>query len=528
MKWRRLSSAILAAVMAGTLMAGSAYAEGNALLPNEDPVNTVESDETLIVGMAAEPSMLWGAACGKLENEEQIINRAFMDTLVRVDPVTNEAEPNVASSWEWIDSTHCRFSLRDDVIMTDGTPLVADDVVFSVNTWMEQSPNNDTGKFLSGAVAEDEHTVVIEYNTVAPDMILLMGWTNFGIASEAEVEALGGLEEATKNPVIGSGRYRFKEWAHGQYITLERNEDYWNPDYKGYFKEIKFTFTQDAAAREMAVEAGDSDVAYDMPVVQAAHFAESDKVKTYVYSMGQVLHLWYNMGEQAGPTKDPKVREAIDKALNFEAIALVGTAGFADQALGYVAPTSKFYSETSTVEERAVDIEGAKALLEEAGYGDGFEISMLGLQDLSQVMTVIQGSLAEIGIKLNLDTPDTAQFVEKSFAGEYDLIAVGDNLVTRIPPLIPFILTSNVYGPGVVIGGPKYATPEYDEKVAAIIAETDEAKTKELVLDLENQMKDERLCSNLYTEMKASVTAADIKGYTTIERGYIDVTTLYK
>jgi len=498
------------------------------LTANSDPANTKVTDETLRIGLSSEPSTLWGAAGGKTENEEQIINAAFLDRLVDVDPATNEVKPNLATKWEWIDDTHCKFTLRDDVTMTDGTPFVADDVVYSVNTWVTKAANSDTGRFIVGATADDEHTVTIEYNVVAPGMLAMMAWANFGIVSEDEVNAAGGLEGVQKNPLIGSGKYKFKEWKSGQSITLERNDNYWNKDYKGYFKEIVFTFTGDAAAREMAVESGDSDVAYEMPVSQAATFAESEAVSTVFYSFGQVSHLWYNMGEKAGATKDLKVRQAIDKALDFDAIAQVATAGFGQAALAYMDPSCSYYTENYTKEERAVDIDGAKALLKEAGYADGLELNAICLQDGVPVFTVIQANLAEVGIKLNINTPDTAQFVGGAFGGDYDLIMVGDNLVTRTPAIVPFLRKINVNGPGKVIGGPKYTTDEIDAAIATLISESDESKLAEQANKIDTMIKEQTLCSNGYSELKASILAKDLKGFGSRERGYINVTTLYK
>ncbi len=223
----------------------------NVVEPNKDAANTEKTDETLTVGLASEPSSLYGASVGKTENEEQIIGNAMLDSLVKFNYSTNEIEPSLATEWEWVDDTHLKFKLRDDVTMSDGTPLVADDVVYTCNKiWIEKNQTNDTGKYLVGATAEDEHTVVIEFNTVAPDFLKMMSWTNFGIVSEDEVNAAGGLEQISTNPLAGSGPYKFKEWKNGQSVTLERNENYWDKDYAGYYKEIVFTFTSDAAARE--------------------------------------------------------------------------------------------------------------------------------------------------------------------------------------------------------------------------------------------------------------------------------------
>ena len=204
MKLSKMLSFGLAAAMTLSLSM-SAYA-GEAKSANVDPANTEMTDETIVINLSAEPSALWGGGSGKVENEMQIVNAALMDTLVKQDHNTGEILPNLATEWEWTDDTHCKFTLRDDVVMSDGTPLVADDVVYSVNTWIEYSANSDTGRFLADASAEDEHTVTIGFNTIAPDFLSMMSWSNFGVFSEDEINAVGGLEEAATNPSFGSGK----------------------------------------------------------------------------------------------------------------------------------------------------------------------------------------------------------------------------------------------------------------------------------------------------------------------------------
>lgn len=514
----------------GDSSSSDAKATVSVVKPNQDAANTEKTDETLTIGLSSEPSSLYGAAGGKTENEEQIIGNAMLDSLVKFNYATNELEPSLATDWEWVDDTHLKFTLRDDVTMSDGTPLVADDVVYTCNKiWVEQNTTNDTGKYIKGATADDEHTVTIEFNTTAPDFLKMLSWTNFGIVSEDEVNAAGGLDAVQTNPVIGSGPYKFKEWKNGQSVTLERNDNYWDKDYAGYYKEIVFTFTSDAAAREMAVESGDADIAYDMPVSQAATYAENDSVNTTIYDFGQTTHLWYNMGDNAGATKDQKVREAIDKALDFDAIAQVGTAGFGEAALSYWDPSCDYYTANYTKEERAVDVDGAKELLDEAGYGDGVEITALGLQDNTPVLTVMQANLAEAGITLKIDTPDTAQFVEGAFGGDYDLICVGDTPAIRTPAsVMPFLQKLNVDGPGMVIGGAKWTSDEFDSTITDLISESDTDKATELATKLDEMVKDETVCSNLYPEMKASVYAKDLKGFNTSERGFVDATGFYE
>ena len=524
MSFKRIMGFGLAALLTVS-MAAPAMADVKAA--NEDPANTTATDETIVIGFGSEPSAIWGTPEGKTENEIVYLQGALFDTLVSVDKATNDVIPNLATEWEWVDGTHCKFTLRDDVMMSDGTPLVADDVVYTVGLWMEYSPGTDTGRFMVGAEAQDEHTVTLEFNVAAPDLLEMMSWTNFGIVSEDEIEALGGIEAAAKNPACGSGKYKFVEWKSGQSITLERNDEYWNKDWTGYFKTIKIVFTSDAAARAMAVQSGDSQVAIDMPVVQAAPFADNDQVGTLIFTFGQVAHLWYNMGPKAGATADVKVRQAIDLALNFDAIAQVGTAGYFAASQGYFDTDSKYYNETYTAEERAVDVEAAKALLEEAGYGDGLELTALGTSEATPVYTVMQANLRDVGITLNINTPDTAQFVEDAFGGNYDIIQVGEYTAARYPTLFCFLQQATIDS-GFVIGGPKATTPEIDAAITDAIEEMDEAAAKEKTGAIEQTMKDECIVSNLYPETKAAIVASDIKGYTTRERGAVDITNFYK
>lgn len=529
MKVSKIAAAGLTAAM---LVSVPVYAEETtetAYSVNADENNTVETDEILQIALASEPSTLWQGATGKTENEASIIEGAMWDTLLAQDKETGELLPNLATEWEWVDETHCRFTLRDDVTMSDGTPLVADDVVYTISLFAERSANTDYGRYFDAETteAEDEHTVTIGFTTKAPDLLTMLSWTPMGIVSEEEVEALGGPEQAEKNPAMGCGKYIFKEWQSGQSVILERNENYWNPDWTGYFKEIRFTFTNDGSSRAMAVEAGDIDVAFGLPINQAATYVENPSLKTYLYNFGQVTHLFFNMGDDSRPTKDAKVREAIDLALDYDSVAMVGTAGYAEPSLGYFDSSSQYYNETYTSEERAVDLERAKELLAEAGYENGLELETIALQNEVNVYTAIQGSLAQAGISLTINTVDTAQYVQEAFAGGYDIIMVGEYTAARFPTLFTFFQKEPIEA-GTVIGGDKYTTDELDAAIQDAIQEEDTETAKEKLGAIEQTFKEETLVVNLYPQMESIITGSDIKGVSTRERNYIDVTTLYK
>lgn len=528
MNMKKMLSLVLVSAMTLT-MAATAFAEeaGGLSGANCDPANTAKTDETLTIGFGSEPSTLVGTATGNTENESMMIFSALTDNLVAYNSLTGEIEPQLATAWEWVDDKHCKFTLRDDVTMSDGTPFVADDVVFSVKMWRDQNATNETGSIFTECadpVADDEHTVTIEFTSNAPDIIRMLTWTNYGIVSEDEVNAAGGFEEVGKNPLVGSGPYKFVSWTNGQNIVIERNEEYWNQDYAGYYKQIVFTFTSDPAARIMAVQSGDADVAYAIPTAQASTFQGNEAVKVVNYTFDQVNHLWFNMGENAGATADQKVREAIDKALDYDAINAVGSAGLTAPSLGYFVEGNPNYNAVYTPEERAVDIEGAKALLEEAGYGDGLTIRALGLSDIEPVYVVMQANLAQAGITLELDIPDTAQFVGQAAGGDYDIIIVGEYAAARFPSI--FIFFQNAYT--FCIGGPKWTTDEINAKIHDFIFAEDQESATQIGKEFEEMMKESCIQTNLFPGVNSSVINPALKGFNTLERGFMDPTGFYK
>jgi peptide/nickel transport system substrate-binding protein len=169
-------------------------------------------------------------------------------------------------------------------------------------------------------------------------------------------------------------------------------------------------------------------------------------------------------------------------------------------------------------------VEGAKALLEEAGYGDGLTLRALGLSDIEPIYVVMQANLAEAGITLELDIPDTAQFVQQAAGGDYDLIVVGEYAAARFPSI--FIFFQNAYT--FCIGGPKWTTDEINAQIHDFIFAKDVETAKEVGKKFEETMKAQTIQVNLFPNINSSVVAPDLKGFNTLERGFLDPTGFYK
>lgn len=503
---------------------GASQAENPGALAQEAAPNTVKSDETLVVSMASEPAMLWCTGSGQQDNQALVIQNCLTDRLVTYDKANNEVLPCLATEWEWLDENRIQFKLREDVMMQDGTPLVADDVLYTIKVATEYSPNNDSGRWFDYEACEavDDQTVIVALKTVAPDFLSMLSEVQFGIVCEADVEAAGGVEAATKNPLFGAGKYKFKEWKNGQYVLLERNEDYWNKDYTGYYKEIKFTFTNDAATREMAVESGDANVAMEIPANIAASFMENGAIQTQLYTTDNVMHLFFNCRD--GACTDKAVREAVSYALDVNALNQVGTAGYGQVSNGWFIPGGTYYVDAYEGAERTQDIEKAKQILSDAGYGGGLALKTVSTQVNAAVLTVIQEQLRLAGITLEVASLDTAQYVQEAKAGNYDIIMVGSAIETRKPNLFTFYQKKDFES---VIGGSKFTTDELDAKITEMVETSDVDRAKELSGEIIKTIKDECYAVDLYTEYKAVVMSKDIAGFTTLERGYLDCTSLY-
>ena len=177
----------------------------------------------------------------------------------------------------------------------------------------------------------------------------------------------------------------------------------------------------------------------------------------------------------------------------------------------------RYYNETYTAEERKVDIEGAKALLAEAGYEDGIDLTILGTADLIAPYTVIQENCRAAGINITINTPDTASFISDAFSGNYDMITIGWIMDNRNPSIITSLDKATIES-GFAIGGPKVTTDEIDTLRKEIIAADDPEVAKEKLAQLEDIMKNDCIQANMYPEMRAAIVAKDIKGYSTMER----------
>lgn len=379
--------------------------------------NVTASDEELTVALMSEPTTLF-ALGGTATESGLIIENAIGGRLLEYDAPTGEITPSLADSYELVDDTHAKFHIRDGACYSDGTPVTAADVLYSFSVAQENANSFTTYMDLANSTAEDDQTVIIAFTEYVPGWEQLFANPAATITSEANVTAAGGAEAAGHNPPIGCGRYVFKEWSSGQYITIERNENYWDDSYTGYYKTIRFTFIPDAAARVLALQSGDADVAQRIAMSDYMALQNNPDAKGITFSTDRVFSMFFNV--QSDIFSNEKVREAVAHAIDPQAVNALQNMGQGQVVQGWLTPTHPYYKEYYEGGHPAYDPEQAKALLAEAGYPDGFDCTMVTQASTQQIATVLQESLRQVGINMEIQTLEQSTYVATMRAGDYD------------------------------------------------------------------------------------------------------------
>jgi len=411
--------------------------------------------------------------------------------------------PGLALSWRPLDDTTWEFKLRSDAKFHDGTPFTADDVLFS----FERAPNVEgspssfatytKGKTL---VKVDDHTIHIK--TERPYPLMPVDVAQIRIVSKKHGQGAKTADYNSGKATIGTGPYKFVEYVPGDRIVLERNEAYRGD--KPEWTRVTFKAIKSGPSRVAAVLAGDVDMIEQTPTVDIEMLKNDPRVALSQGVSNRVIYLHLdhdrddspdvlaNDGSKVkNPLKDQRVRVAISKAINRDAIVSRVMEDVAVKA-GQLLPEG-FFGRSKTLEPVAYDPEGAKKLLAEAGYPDGFKIKIHGPNDRyindAKIAEAIGQMLTRVGIKTEVITmPRSVYFKRASRGGpngtpEFSFVLVGWGAGTGEPssPLKSLIHTyDKSRGFGASNRG-RYSNPEVDKLIEDALATVDDAKRAEIL-----------------------------------------------
>ncbi|MFC4172799.1 ABC transporter substrate-binding protein [Microvirga sp. GCM10011540] len=374
---------------------------------------------SLVVGMALEPPGLDPTIAAPVAIREVTWANLY-EGLVRIDR-NGRVQPLLAKSWEVSpDGRTYTFRLQDGVKFHDGTTFDSADVKFAFDR--ARAPNSTNAQKQIFAPIEsietpDPQTVVIKLKEPSGNFLNYLGW------GDAVIVAPETAENNKSNPV-GTGPFKFKSWTRGDRVELTRNEDYWQKD-KTKLDSVTFRFINDPQAQVAALKAGDVDAFPNLGAPELFGEFQNDNRFTAVAgnTEGEIVA---GMNNAKKPFDDPRVRRALMHAIDRKALVEGAYSGFGQPIGSFFSPNHPaFVDMTGAI---PYDPAKAKALLEEAGYGNGLSITIKSPQMAyaSRSAELISAMLSEVGVDLKIvPTEFPAKWIEEVFRGkDYDMTIV--------------------------------------------------------------------------------------------------------
>ncbi|PZP45070.1 MAG: peptide ABC transporter [Azospirillum brasilense] len=485
------------------------------------------------IGLAASPTLeaktlRWGAAreIASLDPYSfgetftlSVLNHVY-EGLVRY---TGELkiEPALATSWESVSPTVWRFHLRQGVRFHNGDAFTADDVVASLTRVSHpSSPLRGNLPAFKSATKIDDHTVDIEVTGAYP--LLLNDLTNIFILDKSWMEANNallptdsgtGVEGYATTHANGTGPFKVDSRRPDAQTVFTRNEAWWDKP-KHNIDRIEFTPITSAATRVAALLSGEiefTNVAplQDLPRLQASpgvKVLQAHELRTVFFALNLRDKL-VESDAQGNPLRDQRVRDAMYRAIDINALQKRAMRGLSRNTGSLVAPAIPGY--VAALDERpAFDAEAARRLLAEAGYPKGFSF-LLNCQNDSlvneeEVCQAVASMWSRIGLRPNLSIGPRSQQTPKRVKGEFDVITFG---WANEPQIDAYSLLNQVVrsrnAAGGVFNWGDWGRPEIDALIDASAGELDPAKRIPLMTEALRKAKEQTLFIPLHQQPMA-------------------------
>ena len=391
--------------------------------------------DTLTVAVSADPNTL-DPHQANLAQAINALNPVY-ETLVRYND-EGELEGLLAESWEQLDDLSWQFNLRKGVKFHNGEEMTASDVLFSI-----QRATGDKGTNIShvmyivdGPACEvvDDYTVIIRTKTPFAPFLTYM--TFMGACVVSEKEFTEDEQNAINNP-CGTGPFKFVSWTQNDRTTYVRNDDYWGE--KPAYENLVIRTIVEANSRVIELESGTVDIAYEIPATDIARLESNENTK--IASRNSTTYEYLGMNCSKEPFNDPRFREAIAMAIDFDAMV---TAVYGESAVVTRSPVTPgmIYSISDQLPSR-YDPEAAREILDELGIEEGttFKLTTWNAQHRVDCATIMQSMLKEVGIDLQIDAVELATWSSDLAAGNTDFFIAGFGAIGFPDP------DMNIYGP---------------------------------------------------------------------------------
>ncbi|MEX3313599.1 glutathione ABC transporter substrate-binding protein [Sulfitobacter sp. PS-8MA] len=321
--------------------------------------------------------------------------------------------PQLATEWEGsADAKTFTFKLREGVKFHDGTPFNAAAVKANFDRLADQSQNlakNSLFKVVDTVETPDDYTVVLNLKEPFGAMINTVAHPSVVIHSPKALEELG--KDVDRNPV-GTGPFVFKEWVPGERVVVEKNEEYWDSDWPKVDK-VTFYPVTESATRVSMMLSDEIQFTHVLPAELAERVNDADSHE--VLEVPGITVWTASMNTKKEHFQDVRVRKAFNLAIDQQAFVDVVYSGHGIVPDSPIAPDTRFYEAQTPLE---TDLDKARALMKEAGYEDGFEIQIWGINNSTGVrmLQFLQQQLSQINVKVKIVPMEGATRSEKVFS----------------------------------------------------------------------------------------------------------------
>jgi peptide/nickel transport system substrate-binding protein len=352
-------------------------------------------------------------------------------------------EPALAESWQNVSPTVWRFKLRRGVKFHNGNPFTADDVIASLDRVTHPtSPLKGNLPAYKSSKKVDDFTVDIEMD--APYPLLLNDLTNIFIFDKEWLVANNatlptdsgkGVKGFATDNANGTGPFSVESRRADAKTVFVANRDWWDKP-KHNIGRIEFTPISSAATRVAAMLSGEIDFTNVAPLQDLPRLAASSDIKVMQTNELRTVYFAFNLNDKMfesdvkdkNPLKDKRVREAMYRAIDIDAVQKRAMRGLSRNTGALVAPAIPGY--TAAQDARLpFDVDGAKKLLADAGYPNGFSFQMNcqsdGLVNEEEFCQAVASMWSRVGLKPNLSLAPRSQQTPKRVKGEFDVISFG-------------------------------------------------------------------------------------------------------
>jgi len=395
--------------------------------------------------------------------------------------------PGLAVSWRALDPTTWEFKLRRGVRFHDGSELTAEDVAFSIERTL-QVPNGQFRPFTQRIVAKEiPDPYTLRLKTAAPYAMVPYDLDSVFVVSKKAAAGARPEDFDSGKAMIGTGPFRFVRFARGDRVELARNDRYWGG--APPWDKVTFRIVPTDPARLAGLLSGDLDLIEQVPTADLARIRGDSRLETAQKVSWRTIFFYLDQRERApgltdkagkplarNPFRDIRVRRALSLAIDRQAIAQRLMDGAALPASNLVSPPVFGYA--PDLKPDTHDLAGAKRLLAEAGYPDGFAMTLSATNNRyvndEQIAQAVAQMFARAGIRARVEAFPVNVYLPRGARGEFAFAMLGWGSFSADLALRSLVATADAKKGFGAFNWSGYSNPKVDQLLERAFATVDE------------------------------------------------------